>query len=133
MAALYGARVMDQAFLVVDDSKLARMVVRQALRDMLPDCAVIEAANGAEVDGLTMDPRIAAAFIDFNMPGEDGLVLAARLRARHPELPIAIVSANAQTDILERARSLNAAFLEKPLSRSALTDFIAAAPLRGIA
>lgn len=38
MAGMTG-RIMAQTFLVVDDSKLARMVVRQALRDRHPDCA----------------------------------------------------------------------------------------------
>lgn len=123
---------MGQAFLVVDDSKLARMVVRQALRDVRPDCIILEAANAAEADRIAAGadspaPPLAAAFIDFNMPGEDGLALAARLRAARPDLPIAIVSANAQSDVLDRARALRAAFLEKPLSRDALAGFVAAA------
>jgi len=119
---------MAQTFLVVDDSKLARMVVRQALRDLHPDCAILEAATGAEADRLDGVEALSAAFIDFNMPEEDGLELAARLRARRPDLPIAIVSANAQTDVLDRARALDAAFLEKPVSRDALAGFVAAPP-----
>ena len=77
------------------------------------------------IDGVE---SLSAAFIDFNMPEEDGLELAARLRARRADLPIAIVSANAQTDVLERARSLGAVFLEKPVSRDALADFVAGTP-----
>ena len=121
---------MKQAFLVVDDSKLARMVVRQVLRELHPDCTIVEAATGAEADRIDGVDGLTAAFIDFNMPDEDGLELAARLRARRPDLPIAIVSANAQTDILERARALGAAFLEKPVSHDALAGFVAAAPVQ---
>ncbi|WP_431856254.1 response regulator transcription factor [Azospirillum sp.] len=117
---------MAETFLVVDDSKLARMVVRQALRDLHPDCAILEAATGPEADRVDGVDTLSAAFIDFNMPDEDGLELAARLRARRPDLPIAIISANAQTDVLERARDLGAAFLEKPVSRDALAGFVAA-------
>ncbi len=119
---------MQQTFLVVDDSKLARMVVRQALKELHPDCAIMEAATGAEADRVPDVEALTAAFIDFNMPEEDGLELAARLRTRCPDLPIAIVSANAQTDVLERARSLGAVFLEKPVSRDALAGFVAAPP-----
>lgn len=117
---------MADTFLVVDDSKLARMVVRQALRDLHPDCTVIEAATGAEADRVDGVETLTAAFIDFNMPEEDGLELAARLRARRADLPLAIVSANAQADVLERARTLGAVFLEKPVSRDALAGFVAA-------
>jgi CheY-like chemotaxis protein len=119
---------MEQAFLVVDDSKLARMVLRRALGELHPDCAIVEAATGAEADRIDGIDGLAAAFIDFNMPDEDGLELAARLRARRPDLPIAIVSANAQTDVLERARALGAVFLEKPVSREALAGFVTAPP-----
>lgn len=117
---------MGQTFLVVDDSKLARMVVRQMLRELHPDCAILEAATGAEADRVDGVESLTAAFIDFNMPDEDGLELAARLRARRTDLPIAIVSANAQTDVVDRARALGAIFLEKPVSRDALAGFAAA-------
>ena len=121
---------MEKTFLVVDDSKLARMVVRQALRELHPDCAIVEARTNAEAEQAEGVESLTAAFIDFNMPDEDGLELAARLRVRRPDLPIAIVSANAQTDVLERARALGAVFLEKPVSRDTLAGFVAA-PRRG--
>jgi len=117
---------MGQAFLVVDDSKLARMVARKALHDLRPDCTVLEAASALEADRFADAEEVAAAFIDVNMPGEDGLELAARLRRRRPHLPIAIVSANAQTHVLERAGALDAVFMEKPLSETSVAHFIAA-------
>lgn len=119
---------MAQTFLVVDDSKLARMMMRQLLRDLHPDCAIVEAATTAEAERMDGMDSLSAAFIDFNMPDEDGLALAARLRARRTDLPIAIVSANAQIDVLQRARELGAVFLEKPVSRDAIDGFAAAQP-----
>lgn len=122
--------VMEQAFLVVDDSRLARMVVRKGLLELHPGSTILEAASGTEADRIVAersaaDLPIAAVLIDFNMPDEDGLELLARLRAGHPELPLAIVSANAQTDIINRARALDAGFVEKPVSRDALARFLA--------
>jgi Response regulator containing CheY-like receiver domain and AraC-type DNA-binding domain len=40
------------------------------------------------------------ALIDFNMPGRDGLQLAADLRVVHPGMPLAVVSANHQDEIV---------------------------------
>jgi hypothetical protein len=45
-------------------------------------------------------------------------------------VPIAIVSANAQDPIIAKARSLDAAFLEKPLNDEALASFLSGAALR---
>ena len=36
------------------------------------------------------------ALVDFNMPGKDGLALAADLRALQADMPIGIISANHQ-------------------------------------
>ena len=60
------------------------------------------------------------ALIDFNMPGLDGLELVARIRESAPEMPIAVVSANLQDEIIVRTRELKAAFIPKPLTDEAL-------------
>ena len=58
------------------------------------------------------------------MPGRDGLVLAAELRNAKPSLPIAVLSANHQTEIVARAQAVGASFLYKPLTEQALRDFL---------
>ena len=70
------------------------------------------------------------ALVDFNMPGIDGLDLIASIRKRHPAMPIAVVSANMQDEIIGRARALNAAFIAKPLTDEALGSFLSGAALR---
>ena len=39
------------------------------------------------------------------MPGRDGLSLAADLAELQPRMPVAVVSANVQTEVIERARA----------------------------
>jgi DNA-binding NarL/FixJ family response regulator len=116
--------------LIVDDSKLARMAVAKALRAQYADCARLEAANADEAIALTHQHRIDVALLDFNMPGRDGLALAAELRERYPDLPIGLVSANHQTEIVDRARSVGAIFLSKPVTEVTLNDFMAEAIAR---
>ena len=70
------------------------------------------------------------ALVDFNMPGIDGLELVAKIRKSHPNMPVAVVSANVQDEIIARARELNAAFVTKPLTDEALGAFLSGATLR---
>ena len=44
------------------------------------------------------------------MPGLDGLELVAKIRENKPAMPVALVSANLQDEIIARARELKAAF-----------------------
>ena len=111
--------------LVVDDSKLARMSIARLLEALRPDWTRIEAANAAEALARQSQEPIDLALVDFNMPGPDGLSVAADLHARNPAMPMAIVSANNQDEIVARAHALGAAFLSKPLTQQALAEFLA--------
>ncbi|MEI9994681.1 MAG: response regulator [Rhizomicrobium sp.] len=110
--------------LVVDDSKLARMAVAKVLSAVHPGWTRIEAANADEalVQVKTADPDIAV--FDFNMPGRDGLDLAAEVRSLKPNMQVAIISANHQQEVVDRAIALGAVFLSKPITEKALTDFL---------
>jgi CheY-like chemotaxis protein len=119
---------MSYKVLVVDDSKLARMVMASALRRIRPEWTLIETTNAEEA--LTAVGTADIALVDFNMPGTDGLELVARIRKGHPSMPVAVVSANIQDEIIGRARELNAGFIPKPLTDDALAAFLSGATLR---
>jgi CheY-like chemotaxis protein len=65
--------------------------------------------------------------VDFNMPGRDGLEIATELRRTRPAMPVAVISANHQQEIIDRANAMGATFLSKPLTEPALRDFIESA------
>ncbi len=119
---------MPYKVLIVDDSKLARMVVASAFRRIRPDWSLVETANADEA--LAAVAGVDIALIDFNMPGTDGLELVSRIRKTHPTMPIAIVSANVQNELIGRARELNAGFIPKPLTDDSLAAFLSGAALR---
>jgi CheY-like chemotaxis protein len=110
--------------LVVDDSKLARMAVGKVLGGLCPDWSRIEAANADEALAALEEQKPDLVVLDFNMPGRDGLDLAAQLRRLRPTMPIAVISANHQQEIIDRANAVGAAFLSKPLTEPALRHFI---------
>jgi CheY-like chemotaxis protein len=64
------------------------------------------------------------ALLDFNMPGRDGLTLASELRALDPALPVAVISANHQEEVVSRAREVGTTFLPKPLTEQAMSAFL---------
>jgi CheY-like chemotaxis protein len=110
--------------LVVDDSKLARMAVAKALGAIRPNWTRLEASNADEALAVIKDGQPDLAVFDFNMPGRDGLALAAEVRGFNPAMPIAVISANHQQEVVDRALALGAVFLSKPLTEQALQNFI---------
>jgi CheY-like chemotaxis protein len=121
---------MTYRVLVVDDSKLARMAVAKALRTLQPEWTRVEASNAEEALALVRESAVDVALLDFNMPGRDGLDLAADLRKLRPTMPVALISANTQIEIVNRTREIGATFLPKPLADLALKEFLAAAALQ---
>ena len=116
--------------LIVDDSKLARIVAGKALAELQPDWQKVEAGSAADALALIDTQPFDVALIDFNMAEKDGLQLAEELRATHPDLPIAIITANIQDEIIARARSIGATFVPKPVTADGLQGFLSGAALR---
>jgi YesN/AraC family two-component response regulator len=113
--------------LIVDDSKLARMAVIKALSSCYPGWQRVEAANAADALKAVQNEKPNIAIVDFNMPQRDGLDLVGDLRALTPDMPIGIISANHQQEVVDRARALGASFLPKPLTEKSLREFLTVA------
>jgi CheY-like chemotaxis protein len=115
--------------LIVDDSKLARIVLKKAVGALKPDWGMREAADGDQALSELQDHSIDVVIVDFNMPGLNGLQLAAEIRRTHPQMPIALVTANVQDEIIVQARALTVSFIAKPVTEEALRGFISGADL----
>lgn len=115
---------MSYKVLIVDDSKLARMSIIKILAGSHPDWPRLEAGNAAEAVNATRDSAPDIALLDFNMPVRDGLDLAVELRKLKPSMSIAVISANHQQEVVNRARAIGAAFLPKPVSEEAMSSFL---------
>lgn len=117
---------MNYRILIVDDSKLARMAVAKVLGTVHPGWVRVEAANAEEAVARVREATVDLAVVDFNMPGRDGLELVAELQALKPGMPLAVISANHQTEIVTRVGEAGATFLAKPLTEAAMRSFLAA-------
>jgi len=110
--------------LIVDDSKLARMSLAKALSTLHPDWHRVEAANAEEALQRFKERSPEVVIIDFNMPGKDGVTLAAELHESDPTTSVAVISANRQVGVIDRAEAAGAVFLAKPVTEKALGDFL---------
>lgn len=121
---------MTPTVLIVDDSRIARMVIAKIMGQLRPGWPLIKAANAEEALAVLREQTADIALVDVNMPGVRGLELARSIRELRPDMPIAIVSANIQDEVAAAARAMNAAFLPKPLTAEAIAPFLSAAALR---
>ena len=115
---------MTVTVLIVDDSKLARIVAGKAVTATQPTWERLEASNADEAMDLIGSREVDVVLIDYNMPGKNGLELARDLRSSRPSMPIAIITANVQEEVLSLARAANATFVAKPVTQEGLRDFL---------
>jgi len=121
---------MGTTVLIVDDSKLARIVLGKTIAALQPDWVRLEAGNADDAIAVIDAQAIDVTILDYNMPGRDGLALAEELRARFPIMPIAVATANVQDEIIARARAANATFIAKPVTEEGMRGFLSGAALR---
>jgi DNA-binding NarL/FixJ family response regulator len=82
-------------FIIVDDHPLFRGALSQALGDAFADAEVLEAGSLDELtEQLAGAGEIDLILLDLAMPGVHGISGLLYLRAQHPEVPVAVVSAS---------------------------------------
>jgi len=116
---------MSKTILVVDDSMVSRMMIKEIIKVHQPTANVIEASSGDNaLDQLTHDSHIDIALIDYNMPGMTGLELYHELEGMLSIPKRALLTANIQDDIRERTLEAGIEFLNKPISEDVIAPFL---------
>ena len=100
---------MRHVFIVADDHPLFRGALKEILKSLPDGAEIVEAADFDEAArALEANPEADLLLLDLAMPGTSGLSGLALLRADHPTVPIAIVSANEDASVIARALDLGA-------------------------
>ena len=90
--------------LIADDHPLFREALRGVALRLLPEADIREADNAAALYALVeAEPDADLLLLDLNMPGVHGFSALVHLRAAHPQLPVAIVSAREEPEVMRRA------------------------------
>ena len=109
--------------LIADDETPARSELRYILETLVPDGTYHEATNGNEVLDLVEREPIEVLFLDINMPGPDGLEVAATI-TDGPEPPL-IAFATAYAEHALRAFELAALdYVVKPFDERRLAQTV---------
>ena len=114
----------SQTILVVDDSRVSRMLVRAIIDHANERAEVIEAGSGEEALNKSENVKIDIAILDLNMPGMDGLLLASKLLERFPSAKIGLLTANIQEIVRQKAKDLGISFIPKPITEERILNFI---------
>lgn len=98
-----------------DDHTLFRESLRHVLEQLADGVALLEAGNHQGMMALADGhPDADLALVDLGMPGQDGLAAVAALAAKHPTLPVVVLSGNDDPDCMDRAlRSGASGFIPK--------------------
>jgi DNA-binding NarL/FixJ family response regulator len=109
------AEVQGGHIIIADDHPLFRGALKQAISGAWPEAVVTEAGSFGEVnDSLTSGPSADLILLDLNMPGMQGFAGLAYLRASHPDVPVLVVSANEEQQVMRRCIEFGASgFLPK--------------------
>ncbi|QYF92088.1 response regulator [Massilia sp. PAMC28688] len=116
----------NKTVLVVDDSRVSRMMARQFILSARPGWTVEEAASGEEALEKVAGMAPTLIMVDVNMPGMGGMAAAEQLRSLCPQAHISLVTANVQNATRNRAADLGIAFMEKPITESRIHALIGA-------
>jgi two-component system, chemotaxis family, chemotaxis protein CheY len=99
-------------FLIVDDSKAMRMIVRRTLRQAgLEQHDVEEAGDGVEALAIIERWRPDLVLCDWNMPEMNGLELLRTLRAKGNAVQFGFVTSEGSVEMRQLAEGAGAAFL----------------------
>jgi two-component system chemotaxis response regulator CheY len=111
--------------LIVDDSPLARQVVRAAVQASIPQCEMVEAGDGAAALRLLGTRGFDLVVCDLNMPVLDGQGLIVRMRGLplHKRTPVMVLSSLVNDALAAQLRASGAnVVVKKPFTHGQMRD-----------
>jgi DNA-binding NarL/FixJ family response regulator len=90
--------------LIVDDHAMVRQAISALLERESAGTCVLQARDSAEaLDLAARHDDLDAVFLDMSMPGMDGMAALREFGRRHPTLPIIVLSAADDPDLVRQA------------------------------
>lgn len=110
--------------LIVDDSKMSRMILKKIIGTVHPDWEITEAGDGQEAVDLAKGAELDIILLDYNMPVMEGGEAAKILRPLFPDAKIAFLTANVQDSIKKLAIELKIDFIPKPITQEKIMQYV---------
>jgi CheY-like chemotaxis protein len=111
-------------YLIIDDEPLNRKVLTSLIKT-LDKTAIIETANDG-VEGLEKlkNSEYDLVFLDKRMPKMDGYQVLEELKKLNIKTKIYLLTADGDSETIEKAKEYNAGYISKPVSLSILKSVI---------
>ncbi|MGI9279288.1 MAG: response regulator transcription factor [Endozoicomonas sp.] len=117
---------MEQKIIIADDHPLFRAALQAALRQGLDNPEIHEAGSIAALQNLLEQiPSPDLILLDLNMPGAHGFSGLIFLRGQYPDVPVVLVSAAEEQQVIQKAMQHGAAgFIPKSSPLNILKDAV---------
>ncbi len=103
--------------LIVEDSAIFRKLLKETLHSRFPSMEIFEAADGTEAMQRIVSNPPDLIFMDIKLPGESGLELTTKIKAKYPEVIVIILTSYDSPEYREAATQAKANyFLSKGTS-----------------
>ncbi len=110
--------------MIVDDSKVSRMMISAIIKNHNPEIVIIEASNGQEALTLSKAEPVDFFSVDLNMPGIDGIETITQLKKDFASSKFALLTANIQEAIHKKATGVGAKCFNKPISEDCILKML---------
>ena len=114
-----------KSVLIVDDSRVARILIRNIILSVHPHWIIIEAINGKEAIELVQVETPNYVTMDYNMPDMNGIEAAQQILQFAPQTVIALFTANVQANTQVQAEKLGIGFVGKPITVDRINQALA--------
>lgn len=102
--------------LVVDDERMFLMSLAEGLMQSLKEFNVFTAENGEDAIRVLDSNPVSFLLTDLQMPVKDGFALLRHVREFFPDIPVIVMTAYVNEDIMKRLKSLGfSEIMEKPI------------------
>jgi DNA-binding NarL/FixJ family response regulator len=85
-------RIDMERILIVEDNALFLQFLKETLRSRFPSTDILEAANGEEAMQKIKTLPPDAIFMDLRLPGENGLELTKKIKAKYPDIIVVMIT-----------------------------------------
>ena len=102
--------------LLVDDENSFLLSLSEGLGHACGNIGILTACDGSEAIEILRSSRVDLLVTDLNMPVVDGFELLEYILKQHPRLPVIVMTAYTNLNVIERLNSLGFVhYMEKPL------------------
>ncbi|VAW56144.1 hypothetical protein MNBD_GAMMA07-426 [hydrothermal vent metagenome] len=110
--------------MIVDDSKVSRMMIKSIVLNKSPDIEIYEAADGQSALDQAEGKSIDYFSVDYNMPIMDGIEFITKMRQHDSQAKFALLTANIQEATHKKADEIGAKCINKPINEACINTLL---------